>query len=269
VRERGAVTSLLLFLIAAYGALALFALVVAERVIFQPPPPSYGPTDLPIARVPVSDGGWIALLHLPEPDAEYTVLFSHGNAEDLGHVEPVLRVIHAAGFGVIAYDYRGYGRSAPVRPGVRRAVEDAEAAHRHAVETLGIPADRLILHGRSLGSGPTIELAARHGAAGVVLESAFSSTYRIITRVAVLPGDRFRNISRIRAVDAPVLVIHGTEDRVIPIAHGRQLFAAAAPPKRALWVDDAGHNDVAYVAGRRYGHALGELARLAAAGGDR
>jgi abhydrolase domain-containing protein 17 len=264
---RGAVISLLLFVGAAYAALTLFALLVGERLIFQPPPPSYDEADLPFTRVPVAGGGWIALLHLPNPGAEYTVLFSHGNAEDLGHLRPILELIRDAGFSVVAYDYRGYGRSSPARPRVAAAVADAEAAHRHVVTELGVPAERLVLHGRSLGSGPTLELAARHGAAGIVLESAFTSTYRVVTRVAILPFDRFRNIDHVRTLEMPLLVIHGMRDAVIPFSHGRRLFDLAAEPKRALWVEHAGHNDLAWVAGARYTRALADFGALAAAAG--
>ena len=260
---RGAVTSLLLFLLAAYGALALFALVAADRLIFQPPPPSYGAADLPIVRVPAGAGEWIALLHLPDPDAEFTILFSHGNAEDLGHILPVLRAIHAAGFAVVAYDYRGYGRSAPARPGVRHAVADLDAAFRHTTGELGVAPGRVLLHGRSVGSGPTLDLAARERVGGVVLESAFTSAYRVVTRIPLLPGDRFPNLHHVRNLAVPLLVVHGTEDGVIPVAHGRQLFAAAGEPKQVLWVEGAGHNDLAYVAGSRYGRALREFAAFA------
>lgn len=259
----------LLVLVAAYGAISLVAYLYGERVLFQPPAPSYGPDDVPFTRVPVDEGSAagggdsVAVQHLPNPAAEFTILFSHGNAEDLGHDQPFLRALRDAGFAVLAYDYRGYGRSTDRLPTEKRAVEDAEAVYRYAVRELGIRPDRLIVHGRSLGAGPTLALATRHEVAAVVLESAFTSTYRVVTRAPLLPFDRFPNLVRVRSLDVPVLVIHGTRDRVIPASHGRALFAAAAEPKRALWVEGAGHNDVAWSAGPRYVAALVELSRLA------
>lgn len=252
---------LLLLIAAAYTATSLLAFLYAERVLFQPPAPSYGPERVPFVRVPVGEAGWIAVQHLPNPDAELTILFSHGNAEDLGHGQAFLRALQRAGFAVIAYDYRGYGRSSGGLPTERRAVEDAEAVYGYAVEELGVRPERLILHGRSLGAGPALALATRHPAAGVVLESAFTSTYRVVTRAPLLPLDRFPNLARVRALEIPVLVIHGTRDRVIPPSHGRALFAAAGEPKRALWVEGAGHNDLAVVAGERYVRALLDFAR--------
>jgi abhydrolase domain-containing protein 17 len=245
----------------AYATVVLLAWLLAERVMFQPPVSSYAAGDLPITHAPV-DGDAVAVLHLPNDTADYTILYSHGNAEDLGHLRGILAALHRAGFGVLAYDYRGYGLSSPVRPTVRRAVADAAAVHDHATGALGIPADRIILYGRSVGSGPTLELAAHRPAAGVVLESAFTSTYRVITRVPLLPLDRFRNIRTIRQVHAPVLVLHGTADAVIPFSHGRSLHAATPGPRQALWVEGAGHNDLAWVAGPRYEAALQEFARL-------
>jgi hypothetical protein len=77
-----------------------------------------------------------------------------------------------------------------------------------------------------------------------------------MTRVSILPFDRFNNLKKIRKVHCPVLIVHGTRDSVIDVSHGRKLFAAANEPKQALWVDGANHNDVAFVGGDRYSNAL-------------
>ena len=83
-----------------------------------------------------------------------------------------------------------------------------------------------------------------------------------MTRVPLLPFDRFPNLRHIRQVHAPVLVMHGTADAVIPISHGRRLYDAASNPKQSLWVEGAGHNDLALVAGQRFWNALAEFARV-------
>lgn len=245
----------------AYGAVALLAYLYAERVLFQPPPPSYTGALVPFTRVPVGDRDTLAVQYLPNPDARFTILYSHGNAEDLGYLQTIFADLVDAGFAVVAYDYRGYGQSTGGRPTVGGAVEDAVAVYRYAVDDLGIPPGDLILHGRSLGSGPTLELAARHGAAGVVLESAFVSVLRVITRVRLLPFDHYANLNRVRTLEPPLLVIHGTRDGVIPAWHGRRIFDAAPGPKWAVWVEGAGHNDLALVAGADHGRALAEFAR--------
>jgi abhydrolase domain-containing protein 17 len=235
----------------AYATVVVVALLLAERVIFQPPPPSYGTAGLPVIRVPVDGTDSVAVLHLSDAGARYTILFSHGNAEDLGHLQPVLAELRRAGAAVIAYDYRGYGLSSQARPGVRSATEDLEAVYDWAVGQ-GIDPATIVLHGRSVGSGPTMELAARREVAGVILESAFTSAYRVVTRVRLLPFDPFPNIVRIRSVHRPVLVIHGTRDEVIPFGHGRLLHEAAPGPSRFFPVEGAGHNDLMYVAGDGY-----------------
>jgi abhydrolase domain-containing protein 17 len=247
--------------VAGYGALALLAYLYAERVLFQPPTPSYSGALVPYTRVPVGDTDMLAVQYLPNPEARFTILYSHGNAEDLGYLQTVFEEMYRAGFAVLAYDYRGYGQSTGGRPTVRGAVEDAEAVYRYATRDLGIPPDRLILHGRSLGSGPTLELAVRHDAAAVVIESAFVSVLRVVTRVRLLPFDHYPNLSRIRKLRVPLLVIHGTRDGVIPTWHSRRLFAAAPEPKWAVWVEGAGHNDLALIAGADHGRALADFAR--------
>jgi abhydrolase domain-containing protein 17 len=252
---------LLLLLAAAYGTVALLAFFYAERVLFQPPDPSYTGAMVPFTRVPVDDGDSVAVLHLPNPDAEFTILYSHGNAEDLGYLLPILEQIRDAGFAVVAYDYRGYGQSTSGRPTVKGAIEDARAVYQYAVEGLGVSPDRLVLLGRSLGSGPTLELATRYEAAGVVLESAFVSVIRVITRIRILPFDHYSNLDRVRRLHQPLLVIHGTRDAVIPRWHGRRLYDAAPGPKWAYWVQGAGHNDLAMVAGAEHGRVLADFAR--------
>jgi abhydrolase domain-containing protein 17 len=256
-----ALVRLILLGAAAYGALAVLAYIYAGRVLFQPPAPSYSGSLVPFTRVPVAQGEDVAVQYLPNPGARYTILYSHGNAEDLGFLQGILAGLHAAGFAVVAYDYRGYGQSSPRAPTVRRAVEDAHAVYDYVVDRLAIPPDRLILHGRSLGSGPTLDLAVRRECAGVVLESAFVSVLRVVTRVRLLPFDHFDNLERVQRLERPLLVIHGTRDGVIPPWHGHRLFEAAPDPKWAEWVDGAGHNDLAMVAGADHGRALARFAR--------
>jgi len=137
--------------------------------------------------------------------------------------------------------------------------------YHHAVKTLAIPPSRLVLYGRSVGSGPATDLASRVPIGGLVLESAFVSAFRVLTKVSLLPFDRFHNLRHIRRVRAPVLVIHGTDDEVIPASHGRSLYEAAGQPKQALWIEGAHHNDVLIVAGARYWSTLAAFGRQVAA----
>jgi hypothetical protein len=260
---------LLLVLVAAgYISLIVLALT-SDSIIFQPQPSSYTDAALSatLARTSPagqlihldSDGQKITAFYLPNPNARFTLLFSHGNAEDIGEVMYFLQSFHDAGFAVMAYDYRGYGTSSgkPTESGV---YADVNAAYNYVTQTLHVPADRIISMGRSLGCGAAIHLAARRPVAAVVVEAPFLSAFRVLTRVRVLPWDKFNNASDIRKIHVPVLVVHGRNDQIVPFRHGERLYQLANQPKTFLPIDGAGHNDVVLVAGKRYVKALREFA---------
>jgi fermentation-respiration switch protein FrsA (DUF1100 family) len=254
-------------LLLAYALAGVALYLASDRLIFLPGPSSYdhGPEHVALRT---SRGGTVTAVHLPNDSARFTILFSHGNAEDLGDNGGFFAALHAAGFAVLAYDYDGYGTSAG-RPSEAGAYAAADAAYAHLTETLGVPPERILLHGRSLGGAVSIELASRRPAAGLVLESTFTSPSRVVFGRRVFPFDPFPSLSRISRVRVPVLVVHGTEDRTIPFAHGGELLRAAdAPWRDSLWVDGAGHNDLARVAGDRYRAALRAFADRVAAAQD-
>ncbi|MGA2648317.1 MAG: alpha/beta hydrolase [Candidatus Sulfotelmatobacter sp.] len=250
----------LLVVIGIYLIALLVAVFFSERLIFQPQQAGYR-DNAAILKLTSSDGAKISATYLPNPDATFTVLFSHGNAEDIGDDEPLLERIRAAGFAVLAYDYQGYGTSEG-KPTERHAYDDEDAAYNFLVQTMHIQPTKIIALGRSVGSGPAAELASRRPVAGLILESAFTSAFRVMTRVSVFPFDRFDNLPKVKKVHRPVLIIHGTQDSVINVVHGRELFAAANEPKQALWVEGANHNDVAFVGGALYSDALKAFAIL-------
>ncbi|MEQ9550896.1 MAG: alpha/beta hydrolase [Coleofasciculus sp. G3-WIS-01] len=131
-------------------------------------------------------------------------------------------------------------------------------------EQLGVPPEQIIAYGRSVGGGSAVDLAARHPLAGLILESSFTSAFRVVLPIPILPFDKFPNLDKITQVNCPVLVIHGTADGTIPLSHGKRLFAAAPEPKRSFWVEGASHNDLFWVAGEQYGKTLQEFAQLIA-----
>ncbi len=265
-------TTLRMFVLAAiivYAAFAAFAWFLGDGMMFQPPAPSYREGRMPIVHVRTVDGASIAMMHLPNPNASLTLLYSHGNAEDIGQLAPVLAELRDAGYAVLAYDYRGYGLSTGGPPSTRGAVRDAEAVYRHAIDSLKIPSNRLVLYGRSVGSGPATDVAARFPVGGLVIESGFVSAFRVLTRATLLPFDRFPNERSIARVRAPVLVMHGTDDEVIGFWHGPRLFAAARGPRLALWVEGAHHNDVGETAGDKYFAALKAFSELVITAGHR
>jgi len=233
-----------------YLLLNLLAQLGADFLIFAPQDPSYDhlPDEVKIVS---GNGEKINVVYLEAPQAEYTILFSHGNAEDLGNVVPFMRDFHELGYSVLMYDYRGYGTSEG-RPSVRKAYQDIDAAYRWLIKEKGIDPKTIIAQGRSIGGGPAAWLAAHREVGGLVLESTLVSAFRVRTRWPLLPWDKFNNLRHIRQTTCPVLVMHGREDEVLPFWHGKKLYAAAPGKKMCLWIDGAAHNDYAYVAGTDY-----------------
>ncbi|MBD1898146.1 alpha/beta hydrolase [Coleofasciculus sp. FACHB-129] len=243
-----------------YAFLCFYAYFFSDRMIFLPQPSSYRDSS-EILKLTTADGVQISAAYLPNPNATYTILYSHGNAEDLFDVLSVRQGLRDMGFAVFAYDYRGYGTSQGT-PTERNSYRDIDAAYTYLTQQLGVPPNRIIAYGRSVGSGPAVDLASRQPLAGLIVESAFITAFRVLTRIPIVPFDRFRNLDKIKKVRCPVLVMHGRRDEVIPFWHGEQLFAAANEPKRFLWVDEAGHNDFSWVAAQQSEKAVREFAQL-------
>jgi len=141
----------LLVVVLAYVALAAFGYFLSERLIFQPPRSTYRADQLPITMIPGADGGSIATLYLPNPHAAITLLYAHGNAEDLGLVAPMLEDLRRHGFAVLGFDYRGYGASTGGPTTTSGEIRDMESVYEYAIHTLGVQPSRLVLYGRSVG----------------------------------------------------------------------------------------------------------------------
>ena len=196
------------------GCIALLSGCAVDSILFQPPPSSYVDGE-EIQKITTADGVQISAVYLPNLDARFTLLCSHGNAEDIGLTRPSLELMRQHGYAVFAYDYRGYGTSQG-KPSEQGCYQDVEAAYQYLVEELHVPADRIIIHGRSLGGALAVYVASCRPAVGLVLESAFVSAFQCVTRLP-LPGDKFRNIDRIGQVHCPVLIMNGTRDQVVPL----------------------------------------------------
>jgi fermentation-respiration switch protein FrsA (DUF1100 family) len=242
-----------------YLALAIYAWFFSDRAIFLAQPSSYkdGPE---ILKLTSANGKVISAVYLPQPSAKFTLLVSHGNAEDLGDDRAWLEDLRRSGFSVFAYDYQGYGTSQG-KSTEKTAYDDENTAYDYLTLTLKTPPDRIIILGRSVGTGPAVHLAARRPVAALILQSPFLSAFRVVTRIPILPFDKFSNDKEIGRVHCPLLIVHGTEDEVISIAHGQKLFALAHEPKQFFAVQGAGHNDLNDVGGARYLETLQTFAK--------
>ncbi len=227
-----------------YLALCLVACGFSNRLIFHPPPARYGRGASHLRLLNDKEGRQVAAFWYPRREADGPVLlWSHGNAEDLGSLAPLLAEIHAEGFAVLAYDYPGYGLSegSPTEQGCYDAVE---AAFTYLTAEEGVRSSDIILVGQSVGSGPACWLAEREETGGLILISPFRSAFLTVTRIPLFPGDKFRNIKRIGHIGKPLLVIHGENDRTIPFAEGKALYERHPGPKRFLAIPGARHNTI-------------------------
>jgi hypothetical protein len=166
-----------------------------------------------------------------------TILFFHGNAGNISGRIPFAADLRDAGFNVLLFDYRGYGKSTG-RPSEAGLYRDAEAVFDWLTTEKTIPSRDIILYGRSLGGGPATWLATRTTPAALVLESAFTSVPDIAAHhysflpVRWLARIHFDNRERLSDVEVPVLILHGRNDEIIPFSHGEALYEAAREPKR-------------------------------------
>ena len=181
------------------------------------------------------------------------VLLCHGNAGNVGDRVLHAGVLTAAGFDVLLFDYRGYGRSSG-RPGEQGTYRDARAALACLLRQADVDPARVLYLGESLGGAVALELAVAQPPAGLVALSAFTSIrdmarrhYRLVP--AALVPDAYPSLRLIARLAAPLLVVHGEDDVLVPVEHGRALFAAAPEPKRLRIVPGVGHNDLMSHAG--------------------
>jgi hypothetical protein len=188
------------------------------------------------------------------------VLFCHGNAGNISHRLDSIRLLHSLGLQVLIFDYRGYGHSEGAAS-EKGSYRDADAAWRYLVDVRGLPADRIILFGRSLGAAVAADLASRTRPAAVIMESAFTSVPDMAAGiypwlpVRLLSRYRYDNLDKITRISAPLLLVHSRQDEIIPFAHGERLFERAREPKQFLEIN-GGHNDAFLTSRKAYTHGL-------------
>ncbi|CRK92754.1 CLUMA_CG006323, isoform A [Clunio marinus] len=192
-------------------------------------------------------GNKIACLYIrnPKKDVKYTILFSHGNAADLGMLTSFYsRLVHHLNVNLFSYDYSGYGRSSG-QPSEKNLYSDIEAAWDELIKRYDIKHDDIILYGQSIGTAPVVDLAAKFESAGVVLHSPLMSGIRLLLPVKrTWICDAFPIIDKISKIKSPTLIIHGTHDEIINFSHGLQIYDQCQNAVEPLWVKGAGHNDI-------------------------
>ena len=185
------------------------------------------------------------------------LVFFHGNAGNISHRVEHALALSAAGLDLLLVDYRGYGQSTghPSEEGLHRDARASVAALRAGDQ---VDAGRLVYMGESLGAAVALRLALEQPPLACVLQSAFTSLRDVAREhypaaMAGLAGDAYPSIARIPRLDTRVLILHGADDEIVPVAHARALFAAAHEPRRLHIVPGAGHNDLVAAMGASYG----------------
>jgi hypothetical protein len=224
-------------------------------------PPAHGPSrsqhptnEKEITFIKGKNGAIIPISICHHPNAQFVILYTHGNAENIQSVRAWCEVIsNEFQATVVTFDYAGYGFSPDGRkPSEKNVFGDATCVFQHITKCF--PQHRVLLFGRSLGTAPAIKMAADNNECiGLVLESPFLTCIKTILHTKfTLWCDMFRNEKNIRSVDIPTLIIHGKNDRVVPFYHGESLFKMCNKPWGKLWLEHAGHNNI----DTRYRHHL-------------
>ncbi|KAK4393231.1 Alpha/beta hydrolase domain-containing protein 17C [Sesamum angolense] len=242
---------------------AVTSSMAAKFAFFPPNPPSYGVTvdgatgklrmtevaekeNVDVLKVKTKRGTEIVAVYVKNPTAKLTLLYSHGNAADLGQMYDLFSElsIHLQ-VNLMGYDYSGYGQSTG-KPSEQNTYADIEAAYECLKETYGVKEEDVILYGQSVGSGPTLDLGSRLSRLrAVVLHSPILSGLRVMYPVKrTYWFDIYKNIDKIPLVQCPVLVIHGTEDDVVDCSHGKQLWELCKEKYEPLWVKGGNHCDL-------------------------
>jgi fermentation-respiration switch protein FrsA (DUF1100 family) len=208
-----------------------------------------------LRAVEITTGDGLRLLawYLPAPADRPVVAYFHGNGGNLGYREARMMQFAAAGFGALFLEYRGYGGN-PGSPTEDGLYIDARATL-DFLSAQGVDPARLVLYGESLGTGVAVRMASERSVGALVLEAPFSSIADVAQQrywfvpVRFLLKDKFDSMTRIGTVRAPILMLLGERDRIVPPQFGRALFAAAPEPKELWLAPDGGHEDLRHFGG--------------------
>jgi fermentation-respiration switch protein FrsA (DUF1100 family) len=235
-----------------YAVVALSAFLFQRRLMYFPDSQRVAPASFNLPRVQeriieTPDGEHLVSWYAPAAAGSPTILYFHGNAGNLANRSERVRRFLARGYGVLLMSYRGYSGSTGV-PSERANVADAKLAY-ETLRKAGVAPEDIIFYGESLGSGVAVQVAAEKQVGGLVLDAPYTSIVDVAAfaypYLPVRPFifDRYETMDFLPRVTAPLLVMHGEEDRTIPVAMGKAVYAAANAPKAIVTFPRAGHSD--------------------------
>lgn len=244
-----------LFVIGAviYGLAVMSFYVLQRRLIYQPDATHYTPSDGGLAGVSevileTRDGVRLVAWYSPAAPGKPTLLYFHGNGAGLLNRSERIKLFASEGYGVFMPSYRGYSGSSG-EPSETAIIADAALAYDYLTGK-GLTPGEIVLYGESLGTGVAVQTAASHPVAGVVLELPYTSLVDVAKSMyPFLPAkpfmvDSFNSTAHIEQVHAPLLIIHGEKDQLIPPKLGERLFAMANDPKEMALIAKGSHYDL-------------------------
>ncbi len=244
------VSKVLLALIAAYFSIVALVFFFQRSMMYFPSkeveaPEQYGLNEFSEKFLPTSDNIKVQVWFKRAPEGNATIVYFHGNGDNIKNRVNRFSEFAAKGYGVLALSYRGYGKSEG-KPTEEGLYSDARAALEF-LKIMGVSPSRMIFYGESLGSGVAVQMATEITPKMIVLEAPFTSMgdvaqlhYRFLP-VKYMVLDKFDSISKIENVKAPVLVLHGEKDTIVPHELGKKLADKAGKPKRFELFKEVGH----------------------------
>lgn len=202
----------------------------------------------------------LSCLYLPSPDSNTLLIYFHGNAGNIYDRIPSLLTLHESGVNVLGVSYRGYGKSEgnPSEEGIYR---DGEAVFKYAINELGFEQNNILIFGRSIGTTVAINTAQNRQIAGLILVTPLTKASEHVKASGLGPissfaGDSFDNLKKIENLVAPLLVIHGTKDNVIPYSMGVKIYEKARVGKELITINGAKHNNLQQQYAAEYWQAI-------------
>ncbi len=245
------IKQLLIFSGVIFTVVLLLLYVMQRHLIYLPSKQipkrlDYQANDMQSVSLQTTDGLELRAWYKPAVNQQATVLVLHGNAGHIGYRVPLAREFINAGLGVLLVEYRGYGGNSG-HPSELGLYEDGRAGMRF-LQQRKVQTKQLVLYGESLGTGVAIKLASESPVCAVVLQSPYTSLVDVAHYhypwLFVKPWDRFDSLGRIDAIHAPLLILHGMKDQVIPYSQGVSLFKQAREPKEMLSFPEADHHNL-------------------------
>ncbi|SOV11118.1 alpha/beta hydrolase, putative [Plasmodium gaboni] len=227
-----------------------------NQLIFRPHAPSYSKNRKNLHFIKTKHGSTICGIFINN-NAELTILFSHGNAEDIGDIVPQFESkLKRLGLNMFAYDYSGYGQSTGY-PTESHLYNDVEAAYNYLINELNVSKECVIAYGRSLGSAASVHIATKKDLLGLVLQCPLSSIHRVKLRLKfTLPYDLFCNIDKVHLIKCPILFIHGKKDKLLSYHGTEEMITKTKVNTYFMFIDEGGHNNLDSCFGNKMNAAL-------------